>query len=144
MSMIAVDTLKFAKQLKQAGMPEEQAEALAEAQAALLDELAHGTLATREALEEASLSVRSEAATVRSELKEDIAVIRSEIATLRSELKEDFASVTTGVVSLRSELKEDFASVKAELRQELAAIIKWNVATMIAMTAIVLAALRLS
>lgn len=72
--MIAFDTLKFAKRLKEAGFSEQQAEALAEAEAELF--AAH--LATKQDI---------------AELKREIAEIRREIEQVRAELKRDLEAL---------------------------------------------------
>ncbi|HID51731.1 MAG TPA: DUF1640 domain-containing protein, partial [Anaerolineae bacterium] len=67
---------------------------------------------------------------VRNEIKE-------EIASVRNELKEEIASV-------RNELKEEIASVRVESHSFKTEIIKWNIGTMVALVAIMLAVLRLT
>ena len=75
MNMVAFDTLKLARKLRDAGMPAEQAEAVAEAEAEVLGEFVMAHLATKDDIAE----LRQEIAEVRSELKQDIAEIRREI-----------------------------------------------------------------
>ena len=56
MSTIAFDTHAFVKELTRVGMPEEQAEVLAQSQATLIDE----KLATKQDLKELEMSLRRE------------------------------------------------------------------------------------
>jgi uncharacterized protein involved in exopolysaccharide biosynthesis len=97
---MAFDTLSYARRLKQAGVPDEQAEAMADA--------------TRELVISDFASKGDTAG-----LKEDIAALRTElkadIAALRAELKADIAA-------LRAELKEDIAALRTELKGEIAAL----------------------
>lgn len=89
MAASAIDTLKFAKRLREAGFSDPQAEAV---------------LATvQEASAGADLATKSDLAELRSG-------IRLEIAELRAEFKAEIAE-------LRAELKAEIASVRAELRQ---------------------------
>ena len=111
MNMVAFDTLKLARKLRDAGMPAEQAEAVAEAEAEALGEFVMAHLAT----------------------KDDIAELKQEIAEVRSELKQDIAEV-------RSELKQDIAEVRTEVAGLKAQIvaqgnrhIMWSIGTMIAL-----------
>lgn len=56
MSTVAFDTHAFVKELTRVGMPEEQAEVLAQSQATLIDE----KLATKQDLKELEMSLRRE------------------------------------------------------------------------------------
>jgi hypothetical protein len=69
--MAAIDTLKFAKRLRQANFTELQAEALAEAMAEATVE---------------SVATKLDIAGLRAELKQDIAELRQEIAGVRVEM----------------------------------------------------------
>ncbi len=101
MSMEAFDTLAFAKKLKNAGVPEKQAEAMAEVQADTFRGMLDSSLVTKSVLKEEIAAVRSdlmvEIAAVRSDLKDEIAAVRSDLKDIESGLKADIAG-------LRSEL----------------------------------------
>lgn len=58
MSSITFDTLKFTKTLQKAGIPPEQAEAIAQAQSEALSEATTTSLATRRDIEELRYEVR--------------------------------------------------------------------------------------
>ncbi len=90
-TMIYFDTLRYVKTLKAAGMPAEQAEALAEAQQGTLSECMTTTFATKMDIQE----VKAEIAGVRTELK-------AEIAEVRTELKAEIADVTFNIKILTS------------------------------------------
>jgi phenylalanyl-tRNA synthetase alpha subunit len=86
---MAIDTLKVAKRLREAGFTEPQAEA--------------GVAAVQNGTEGADLATKADIAELRTELKADI-------AELRSEFKADIAE-------LRSEFKAEIAELRSELRQ---------------------------
>ncbi len=151
MSMIAFDTLKLARRLEKAGMPQQQAEAIAEAEAEALTDFVLQNLATKSDIAE----VKKEIGGVRSELKQDIAELHQEIAGVRSELKQDIAELHQEIAGVRSELKQDIAELRSEvstlrseiladIRREITTATRWNVGTMIALVALTLAVLRLT
>jgi DNA-binding transcriptional MerR regulator len=99
LAALAIDTLKFAKRLREAGFSDPQAEAV---------------IATvQDASEGADLVTAADLGAVRAELKADIAELRAElkadIAELRAELK-------AGIAAVRSELRE--AELRFEARLE--------------------------
>ena len=109
------DTYAFVKRLTQAGMPEDQAEVLANGQSDLYERLV-----TKEyfqfTLNHELEKLRANLETVRAELKHDIETVRAElkndIETLRAELKND-------IQTLRAELKHDIEKVRAELKLDI-------------------------
>ena len=68
MSSLAFDTHAFVKKLTQAGMPEEQAEVLAETQAQLIDE----RLSTKEDLKKLETSLKRDMIELEIRLKHDL------------------------------------------------------------------------
>ncbi|HXC92137.1 MAG TPA: coiled-coil domain-containing protein [Stellaceae bacterium] len=88
MAALAIDTLKVAKRLREAGFSDPQAEAV--------------VATVQEAAEGADLATRSDLAELRSEIKFDLAELRAE---LKAELAE-----------LRVELRAEIAAVRAEMR----------------------------
>lgn len=70
--MIAIDTLKFARQLKDAGVPEKQAEAQAEVMSQTITEAMENTLATKADFQESQNETRHEMQKAILELKNDI------------------------------------------------------------------------
>ncbi len=97
MGAVAFDTLKFAKRLKEAGFTEQQAEALAEAEAELFE--AH--LAS----------------------KEDIAKLERQAEGMRAELKRDLAEVQRRIEEVRAELKRDLKDLEYRLVIKLGAML---------------------
>ena len=93
---IAFDTHNFVKRLTKAGMPEDQAEVLANGQSDLYERLV-----TKEYFE---FTLSHELEKLRAELKHDI-------ETLRAELKHDIEKV-------RAELKLDIEKLRADLEQK--------------------------
>jgi coiled-coil family 90 protein len=88
LAALAIDTLKVAKRLREAGFSDPQAEAV--------------VATVQEAAEGADLATRSDLAELRSEIKFDLAELRAE---LKAELAE-----------LRVELRAEIAAVRAEMR----------------------------
>jgi len=129
MTMISFDALKLARNLRAAGMPSEQAEAVAEAEAEALGEFVQSHLATKRDIAE----LKQATSDCKSELK-------LEITAVRSELKEDIANVRQEIANVRQEI----ASVRVELHSFKTEIIKWNIGTTVTLVAIMLAVLRLT
>lgn len=103
MAAAALNTLHYARRLKTAGVPERQAEEMAEA----LDEVLVAHIATKADFAE----LRADFAELRGETRTEIASVRTEIANLRAELKGDIAN-------LRTELKGDIAELRAATATE--------------------------
>ncbi len=104
MSMIAFDTLKLARKLRDAGMPTEQAEAVAEAEAEAFGEFVHAYLATKDDISDARTETKAEFAKVRQEIADLRAELKQDIADLRTETQAGFAQVRQEIAGLRSEL----------------------------------------
>lgn len=75
MSAISFDTLKFAERMERAGMPREQASALAEAQRESLAEVLDTTLATKSDIATVKLEI--------SGLHTEMASVRGEMSTIK-------------------------------------------------------------
>ena len=86
---MAIDTLRVAKRLREAGFTEPQAQAV--------------IAAVQEGTAGADLATKVDVAELRTELK-------AELAELRAELK-------AGLAELRTELKAELADLRSELRQ---------------------------
>ncbi|MGD9618065.1 MAG: coiled-coil domain-containing protein [Alphaproteobacteria bacterium] len=102
---MAFDTLSYARRLKQAGMPEAQAEAVAEATRDAIT----ADAATKADIERLETATRAEFADVRHEIKN----VRHEIAALRADLTHEIGNVRHEVTVLRTELKNDMAALEA-------------------------------
>jgi flagellar motility protein MotE (MotC chaperone) len=104
---LAIDTLKFAEQLREAGFSDTQAEAVV----ATVQEASVGAdLATRSDLGELRSGIRLEIAELRAELKADIAELRAklktEIAELRAELRAEIADLRAEIAAVRGEMRQ--------------------------------------
>ena len=87
---ITFDTLAFTKRLKNAGVPEKQAEAQAEAQAEMLTEIFHDKVATKHDIQLLKHDIH--------ELKRDIKEIRIEMEKLKSDILLKVGSMIAGAV----------------------------------------------
>jgi hypothetical protein len=89
-----------------------------------------------------NVATKSDLLAVRTELKADIAAVKADIAAVKSELKGDIAAV-------RAELKGDISAVKADLREaelrlktEIDRVVIRLGALVLALTGVILAAIR--
>ena len=80
MSNLAFDTHKFVKDLTRNGMPDKQAEVLADHYASLLND----RLATKEDLFGLRKELKGDINSLRSELKDDISGLRKDMITILS------------------------------------------------------------
>jgi hypothetical protein len=83
---MAIDTLKVAKRLREAGFTEPQAEAV--------------TAAVQEATQGAELATKADLA----EVKADLAEVKADVATLRSELRQSELRLEAKIEAVRSEI----------------------------------------
>jgi hypothetical protein len=95
--MVAIDTLKVAKRLREAGFTEPQAEAV--------------IAAVQEATTAADLAT-----------KPDIAALRSEIAAVRAELRSEIGEVRAELRSAVTELRADIHAAELRLEARIEAI----------------------
>ena len=107
---IAFDTHRFVKRLTEHGFTEEQAEALANGQVALLN----GNLATKADVK----AVRRDIDALRQKAKAGIEAMQRDIEPLRHETK-------AGIEALRQGTRADVATLEADL-------LKWMFGAMIA------------
>lgn len=75
MSAVPFDTLKFAKRLKEAGFTEQQADALASAEAELIE----AKLATKRDLNDLEVALRRDLKEVEAKLTRDIEALRADL-----------------------------------------------------------------
>jgi len=111
MAVASFDTLKFARQLKQAGVPPEQAEAQADA---LAEALHTGIqdLATKADVKE----LKNEIQLLRQEVKQEFQTVRQELQVVRLELKQEIQLVQQEAKSNFESLSRDLASSKVETK----------------------------
>jgi hypothetical protein len=79
MSTITFDTLKFAERLEKAGVPREQAAAIAEAQKDAFSEALDVSLATKSDIS----GLRTELVSLRGDVKSELSAVRGEIASMK-------------------------------------------------------------
>ncbi len=98
------NALKYVEELRNAGMPEKQAEA----QIRVLNEVVDSELASKQNVE-----------TVRKELKRDIKELELKIETVRKELKRDIKELELKIETVRKELKRDIKELELRLTHTL-------------------------
>lgn len=86
MTIVAFDTLKFAKRLKESGFNENQAEALAEA---IKDASGEGELATKRDLKDVENCLRRDLSEVQNSLKRDLNEVENKLRHEISDVKRD-------------------------------------------------------
>jgi ribosomal protein L29 len=104
---MAFDTLSYARRLKAAGMPEAQAEAVAEATRDAIT----ADAATKADIARLETSIERLAASTKAEFAD----VRHEMATLRADLTHEIENVRHEMVALRTELKNDMAALEARM-----------------------------
>ena len=129
---IAFDTHQFVKRLTEHGFTEEQAEALANEQVALLN----SNLTTKADI----AIVQRDIDALRQATKADIAAVQRDIDALRQATKADIETLRqatkTGIETLRQATKADIATLKADL-------LKWMFGAMIAQGGLIVALVKL-
>lgn len=89
---IAFDTLKFAKRLKEAGFTEQQAEALADAEAEFIEQ---------------NLATKRDIADIKRDIKELEVTLRNEIKQLEVTLRGEIKQLDVKIEQIRSDLVRD-------------------------------------
>lgn len=113
------------------GLSERDAAGVAEAIVGAVDDRT-AALVTRDQLDARS-----------SELRSDFAALRADFETLRADFETLRADVRTEISELRAELRTEIAALRAEMQTLARTQLTWTVATMIAMTGILLAVIKL-
>ena len=84
MTIVAFDTHKYVKRLTAAGMPENQAEVIADEQRSLIED----QLATKRDIEELRAATKQDIAAIRRDIKELEVTIKTLETTIRRDMKE--------------------------------------------------------
>ena len=105
------DTHAFVKRLTGAGMPEDQAEVLANGQSDLYE-----CLVTKAHFE---FTLSHELEKLRVELKHDIEKVQTNLEQVKAELKSDIEKVQTNLEQVKAELKHELDQHKAANKQAL-------------------------
>jgi chromosome segregation ATPase len=131
------------------GLSERDAAGVAEAIVGAVDDRT-AVLVTRDQLDARSSELRSDFAALRADfesLRADFetlrADVRTEIAELRAEMRAEIAEMRTEIAGLRTEMRTEIAGLRAEMQTLARTQLSWTVATMIAMTGILLAVIKL-
>ena len=106
----AFDTHAFVKRLTQAGMPEDQAEVLANGQSDLYERLV-----TKEYFQ---FTLNHELEKLRAELKHDIEKVQANLEKVKANLEQVKAELKHDIEKLRAELKLDIEKLRADLEQK--------------------------
>ena len=93
---MAIDTLKAAKRLREAGFSEPQAEAFV---ATVLEATEAADLATKTDLDGTGALLRTEIAALRTEFKADIAALRSEMAQMELRLEAKLEAIKSDILN---------------------------------------------
>ncbi|MBV9863044.1 MAG: DUF1640 domain-containing protein [Alphaproteobacteria bacterium] len=141
--MPALDTLGIAKRLKEAGLPEPAAEAVA---GVIHDtqQLDRGRFPTKDDLtREIGLlrtELRAEIAELRTELRAEIAELRTE---LRAEIAELRTELRTAITGIRNEMALLESGIEARMTAMELRILRWVFGMIVAQAALVLTVLRM-
>ena len=111
----AFDTHDFVKRLTRAGMPEDQAEILANGQADLYERLV-----TKEYFE---FTLNHELEKLRAELKHDNDKVQANLEQVKAELKNDIEKVRAELEATKTELKRDIKEMEQKLTIKLGAFL---------------------
>ena len=115
MSNLAFDTHKFVKDLTANGMPDKQAEVLADHYASLLND----RLATKEDLAALRKELKGDINSLRSELKGEISDLRKDMSGLEERLTGDISGLRKDMVSLEERLQSDMTNLEERLMNKL-------------------------
>ncbi len=122
MSAIAFDTLKFAKRLKEAGFTEQQAEALADAEAEFIEQ----NLATKRDIAD----LKRDIADVKRDIKELEVTLRNEIKQLDVTLRGEIKQLDVKIEQIRSDLSRDLKDLEYRMTIKLGTMMVVAVAAM--------------
>ena len=136
---LAFDSHQFVKHLTDSGFTEEQAEALATEQVALLT----SNLATKAEL----ALVQREIEALRQETKAELALVQREIEALRQETKAELALVQREIEALRQETKANIEALRQETKANIEGLksdlLKWLFGALIAQGGLIVALMKL-
>ena len=118
---VAFDTLKFVRNLTQAGLPEAQAEVFANAHRDAFKDALDSHLATKTDIAELKESTTAQIAEFKESTTAQIAELRSEMAEFKesttAQITEFKESTTAQIAELRSEMVEFKEFIMAEINQ---------------------------
>ena len=126
MNAIAFDTLKFAKRLKEAGFTEQQAEALADAEAEFIEQ----NLATKRDIADVKRDIKELEVTLRNEIKQLDVALRNEIKQLDVTLRGEIKQLDVKIEQIRSDLARDLKDLEYRMTIKLGTMMVVAVAAM--------------
>jgi hypothetical protein len=116
------DTQAFVKRLTAAGMPEAQAEVLADEQVRLIDD----RLATKEDIAKLQAATTMDIARLHEDIARLQAATKEDIARLQAETKEDIAKLQAAT---KTDLREMELKIEAKLESFKSEIVRWMFGT---------------
>ena len=123
MTTLIFDTHAFVKELTQAGMSEEQAEVLAQSQAALIAE----KLATKQDLKELEVGLKRDIKELEVGLKRDMkemeANLKRDMKEMETRLKQDSKKLERDIKELELRLKRDMQELKHDMTVRLGSMV---------------------
>ena len=117
MAFAAFDTHKYVKRLTAAGMPEPQAEVIADEQRSLIDD----QLATKQDIKALEAATKPDIAATRHDIKALEAATKQDIAATRRDIKELEAATKRDIKELEATTKRDIKELEATTKREIAA-----------------------
>ena len=130
---VTFDTHAFVKRLTRAGMPEDQAEVLANGQSDLYERLVtkeYFTFTLNHELEKLRAELKHDIDKVQANLEQVKAELKHDIETLRVELKNDIDKVQANLEITRTELKRDIKEMEQKLTIKLGALLVIGITVM--------------
>lgn len=130
MAIVAFDTLAYSEHLQNVGIPRDQADAMARANAEALRNLAiTERLSTKDDLLELRQDIQEESQAqsqkaeeefkaVRREMQEEFKAVRREMAGFKQEMQEEFKSVRREMVEFKQEMQEKFQVQSQKIEEE--------------------------
>ncbi|MGQ0591443.1 MAG: coiled-coil domain-containing protein [Gammaproteobacteria bacterium] len=115
MSAIAFDTLKFAKRLKEAGFTEQQAEALAAAEAEFIEQ---------------NLATKRDIADIKRDIKELEVTLRNDLKQLEVTLRNEIKQLDVKIEQVRSDVARDLKDLEYRMTIKLGTMMVVAVAAM--------------
>jgi hypothetical protein len=106
---MAIDTLKIAKRLREAGFTDPQAEAV--------------VASVQEAAEGAEFATRRDLDEVRAELKADIAGLRSELRETELRLEAKLEAIRSEMLAMKADIRSDMLAMKADIMNRVFSLI---------------------
>ena len=117
---VAFDTLKFVRNLTQAGLPEAQAEVFANAHRDAFKDALDSNLATKADIAKLKESTTAQIAEFKESTTAQITELRSEMAEFKESTTAQIAEFKESTNSQIAELRSEMVEFKASMRQEFA------------------------